>query len=89
MKSTPCRSQISRTRAKYSGGGTDAPVDDPPTGSAMNAATLSGPVRAIASSSASPLHAGQSGGSPRQAHRYEYGAGIEQYSGIHSWKIVL
>ena len=44
------------------------PVDDPPTGSAMNAATRSGPVRAMASSSASPLHAGQNGGSPRQAH---------------------
>ena len=38
-KSTSWRSQISRTRLKYSGRGVDAPVDEPPTGSAMKAAT--------------------------------------------------
>src|SRR6266576_2007272 len=40
-KSTSCRSQISRIVRKYSGRGVDAPVDEPPTGSAMKAATVS------------------------------------------------
>ena len=40
MKSTLYLSQISRTRRKYPGEGTDAPVELPPTGSAMNAATI-------------------------------------------------
>src|SRR5438034_5300181 len=44
-KSTSCRSQISRIVRKYSGRGVDAPVDEPPTGSAMNAATVSAPAR--------------------------------------------
>ena len=39
---TPWRSQAARTRRQYSGAGTDAPVDDPPTGSASTAATVSG-----------------------------------------------
>src|SRR5437899_9941307 len=51
-KSTSCRSQISRIVRKYSGRGVDAPVDEPPTGSAMNAATVSAPASSIACSSA-------------------------------------
>ncbi len=66
---TPWRSQAARTRRQYSGAGTDAPVDDPPTGSASTAATVPGPSRRIAASTASPLQLGQSGGTPRQAHR--------------------
>src|SRR6266700_2250054 len=58
-KSTSCRSQISRIVRKYSGRGVDAPVDEPPTGSAMNAATVSAPARSIASSSAAPLGKGK------------------------------
>src|SRR6187431_1551117 len=68
--STSYRSQISRTRRQYSDWGTAAPVDEPPTGSAMNAATVSGPARTMASSTASPLHAGQYGGVPLHAQRY-------------------
>ena len=51
--STSWRSQISRTVRKYSGGGTEAPVDEPPTGSARKAATVSAPASRIAASSAS------------------------------------
>ena len=36
--------------------GTEAPLDEPPTGSAMSAATVSGPSLRIAASMASPLH---------------------------------
>src|SRR5215218_541157 len=50
--------------------------DEPPTGSAMNAATVSRSSRMIASSSAAPLQAGQYGGTPPHAQRYAYGAGM-------------
>src|SRR5512138_1861534 len=72
---TPVRSQAARTRRQYSGAGTDAPEDDPPTGSAMTAATVSGFARAMAASTASPLQLGQSGGVPRHSQRYAYEAG--------------
>src|SRR2546422_6485289 len=71
-KSTSCRSQISRIVRKYSGRGVDAPVDEPPTGSAMKAATVSAPARSIACSSAAPLQAGQVGSSPRQPRSEEH-----------------
>ena len=50
MKSTSLRSQISRTFGKYSSEGVQTPPA-PFTGSAMKAATVSAPSRAIASSS--------------------------------------
>src|SRR6266702_426718 len=58
MKRTSWRSQISRTCVKYSGRGVEAPVEDPPTGSAMNAATCSAPSCSIASWSTAALHTG-------------------------------
>ena len=58
--STSWRSQISRMRCQYPAGGTEPPVDEPPIGSAMKAATLSGPSARIARSSASPVIAGSS-----------------------------
>src|SRR2546428_3687704 len=69
---------------KYSGRGVEAPVDDPPTGSAMNAATVSAPSRRIAASSAAPLHVGHAASSPRHSQRYGYGAGIRATSTSHS-----
>src|SRR2546427_6139380 len=48
----------------------DAPVEEPPTGSAMKAATESGPSCRMAASNAAPLHAGHSGSRPPQAQRY-------------------
>src|SRR5207253_475583 len=60
-KSTSCRSQISRIVRKYSGRGVDAPVDEPPTGSALNAAPVSAPARPVACSSRAPLQAGRGG----------------------------
>src|SRR6185437_866573 len=77
---TPVRSQAARTRRQYSGAGTDAPLDEPPTGSAMTAATLSGFARAMAVSTASPLQLGHSGGMPRHSQRYAYGAGTRTTS---------
>ena len=50
---------------------TEAPVDVPPTGSAMKAATVSGPSRSSTSSRALPLQLGHSPLSPR--HRQWYG----------------
>src|SRR4029079_3157050 len=61
MNSTLYLSQISRTRRKYPRAGTDAPVETPPTGSAMKAATFSAPARRIASSRTEPLHIGHAG----------------------------
>jgi hypothetical protein len=89
MNNTSCSSQISRTRWKYSIGGTDAPVDDPPIGSAMNAATFSAPSRWIAAARCSALQASQSGAAPLHSHRYGYGAGICTTSISHSRKRVL
>ena len=89
MNSTPWRSQISRIRWKYSGLGVEAPVEDPPTGSAMNAATVSEPSRSIASSSTAPLHTGHCGSWPRQRQRYGYDAGTRCTSTSHSRNIVL
>ncbi len=65
----PVRSQAARTRGQYSGAGTEAPVDEPPTGSAITAAIVSGPSRASAASSASPLQVGQRGGCPWHSQR--------------------
>ena len=66
---TPWRSQAARTRRQYSGAGTDAPVDDPRPARPCTAATVPGPSRRSAASTASPLQLGQSGGTPRQAQR--------------------
>ncbi|MCY4085907.1 MAG: hypothetical protein OXG37_03225 [Actinomycetia bacterium] len=53
ISSTPYSSQIARKRGKYSSGGVAAPSELPTIGSAMKAATLSGPSRKIARSSSS------------------------------------
>ena len=50
ISSTPCRSQISRSACQYPSGGTTAPAAEPTTGSAMNAATVSGPSASISRS---------------------------------------
>ncbi len=56
IKSTPCLRQMSATSGQYSSGGTSAPAVEPPIGSAMNAATVSGPA-ATSAFSTSPAQA--------------------------------
>src|SRR5204863_536003 len=46
------------------------PVEEPPTGSAMNAATVSAPARRIAASRAVPLQVGHAASAPRHSQRY-------------------
>src|SRR5690349_16586708 len=56
--STSYVEQMSRAWRQNLSGGTIAPVDDPPTGSAMNAATFSATVSAIAISRFAESYAG-------------------------------
>ena len=70
MSSTPYLSQISRIIGQYSSPGTMAPRSNTPTGSPMNAATVSGPWNRIRSSTACAHRTAHSDGVlPPSSHR--------------------